>query len=413
MPFREDSLRLMTQGYAWLPDRRRTLGRRTVRTHLGGLPVLGLVGPASARFFYDEQRVRRSHAIPEPVQGTLFGKGAVHTLDGEVHRVRKAMFVRLLMDGGVDELAERARTAWDDAVPGWAEQQEIVLFRETAPVLTRAVTAWAGVPLADTEVVPFARDLQALVDGFATAGPRHWRARRARGRRQRWLAGMVEQVRAGALTARPGSVLEGISAHRDADGELLDPRVAAVELLNVIRPTVAISWFLAFSGHALIRWPENRKRLADGDPAFAEAWAHEVRRYYPFAPFIGGRASRAVEWDGERVPQHAMVLLDLYGQNHDPELWGDPYAFRPDRFLTDEGTVRDIGAYELVPQGGGDPHSGHRCPGEQITVAVLAALAVRLARLEVEVPEQDLTIPLHRIPSRPRSGIVLRVHGSA
>jgi fatty-acid peroxygenase len=411
MPFREDSLRLMTRGYGWLPDRRRALRRRTVRTHLGGLPVLGLEGPDAARFFYDEQHVRRSHAIPEPVQGTLFGKGAVHTLDGEQHRVRKAMFVSLLMDGGFDDLVERARTAWDDAVPGWAEQQEIVLFRESAPVLTRAVTGWVGVPLADEEVPAFARDLQAMVDGFATGGPRHWRARRARGRREGMLGRMVEQVRAGELDARAGSVLEVVSTHRDAEGELLDPRVAAVELLNVIRPTVAISWFLAFSGHALIRWPGNRERLAAGDPAFAEAWAHEVRRFYPFAPFVGGRAPRPVEWDGERVPAHSMVLLDLYGQNHDPQVWGDPYAFRPDRFLTAEGTVRDIGAFELVPQGGGDPRTGHRCPGELITVAVLSALAVRLARLAAEVPEQDVSIPLHRIPSRPRSGIVLRVSG--
>jgi fatty-acid peroxygenase len=188
--------------------------------------------------------------------------------------------------------------------------------------------------------------------------------------------------------------------------------VAAVELLNVIRPTVAISWFLAFAGHALIRWPGYRGQLAGGDPAFAEAWAHEVRRFYPFAPFVGGRAPREVEWDGERVPEGAIVLLDIYGQNHDPELWGDPYTFRPERFLDAHGAVRDIGAHELIPQGGGDPRSGHRCPGEQITVALLSALSVRLARLQADVPEQDLSISLRRIPARPRSGIVLRVHGA-
>jgi fatty-acid peroxygenase len=195
-----------------------------------------------------------------------------------------------------------------------------------------------------------------------------------------------------------------VAGHRDADGELLDPRVAAVELLNIIRPTTAISWFLAFSAHAMIRRPQYRDRLAEGDPAFADAFAHEVRRFYPFAPFIGGRAPREVEWDGERIPRNAMVLLDLYGQNHDPDLWGDPYAFRPERFVG-----REIGAYDLVPQGGGDPRTGHRCPGEQITVAVLSALADRLARLRFEVPEQDLTISLRRIPAKPAGGVVLRV----
>jgi fatty-acid peroxygenase len=99
-----------------------------------------------------------------------------------------------------------------------------------------------------------------------------------------------------------------------------------------------------------------------------------------------------------------MVLLDLYGQNHDPQLWEDPYAFRPERFLG-----REIGEFDLVPQGGGDPRTNHRCPGEQITVALLAALAPRLAALEADpAPDQDLTIALHRIPARPASGVVMR-----
>jgi fatty-acid peroxygenase len=96
----DNSLRVLAKGYAWLPDKRRALGRRTVATRLGGLPAFGLAGPEAARFLYDEDHVRRAHAIPEPVQGTLFGKGAVHGLDGHAHRVRKAMFVALLMDPG-------------------------------------------------------------------------------------------------------------------------------------------------------------------------------------------------------------------------------------------------------------------------------------------------------------------------
>jgi fatty-acid peroxygenase len=401
----DNTLRLLTEGYGWLPDKRRETGRRVVPARLMGLPAVALEGPEAARFFYDEDHVRRGGAIPEPVLGTLFGKGAVHTLDGSAHRARKALFVALLMGDGVDALVECATAAWDDAGKAWSRRRSIVLFDEAARVLTGAVCRWAGIPVPDGEVPAVARDLVAMVDGFATAGPRHWRARRARGRRERWLAQLVEDVRAGRATVPPGSAVDVVARHRDADGTLLEPRVAAVELLNVIRPTVAIAWFAAYAAHALIRWPANREQLAAGDPAFAEAFAHEVRRFYPFAPFVGGKAPRAVEWAGQRIPEGAMVLLDLYGQNHDPDLWDDPYAFRPERFLG-----RDIGAFELVPQGGGDPRSGHRCPGEQITVALLSTLAVRLARLEFDVPEQDLTISLRRIPARPASGVVLAVH---
>ncbi|WP_104524591.1 cytochrome P450 [Blastococcus atacamensis] len=409
MPRLENGLKLLAKGYAWLPDERRRTGNRAVGVRLGGLPAVGIEGPDAARFLYDEDHVRRSHAIPEPVQGTLFGKGAVHTLDGEMHRVRKAMFVALLMrEDGIALLVERTTAAWDAAVPTWSDRPEIVLFDEASRVLAGSVARWTGVPLRDDEVPGLARDLVAMVDGFATGGPRHFRARRARGRREKWLAQLVQDVRSGVTPVEEGSAVDVVSRHRDADGTQLPPRVAAVELLNIIRPTTAVAWFMAFSGHALIRWPAERPRLASGEPAFAEAWAHEVRRFYPFAPFIGGRAPQKLEFGGETIPKNAMVLLDLYGQNHDPQLWDTPYAFRPQRFLD-----REIGAFDLVPQGGGDPRTNHRCPGEQITVALLSALAVRLARLPYEVPDQDLTIALHRIPARPRSGVVLRVGSSA
>jgi fatty-acid peroxygenase len=407
MPRLDDTVQLLLKGYGWLPDRRRATGRRTVPARLLGLPAVGLEGPDGARWFYDEDHVRRAGALPEPVQATLFGKGAVHGLDGEEHRARKAMFVSLLMnDEGIAALVEHVTAAWDEAVKAWTRQRQIVLFDEAGRLLARAVTRWAGVPVTDDEVPSLAGDLTAMVDGFATGGPRHWRARRARGRREGWLAQVVEEVRRGARTAPAGSALAAVAEHRDSKGERLDPRVAAVELLNVIRPTTAICWFLAFSAHAMIRWPQVRERLRGGDPVYAEAFAHEVRRFYPFAPFVGGKAPREVEWDGRRIPQGAMVLLDLYGHNHDPEVWGDPYAFRPERFVG-----RDIGAFELVPQGAGDPRTNHRCPGEQIVVAVLAALAPRLARLDFDVPEQDLTISLRRIPALPASRVVLRVHG--
>src|SRR3954452_13410104 len=147
MPGFDNSLQLLAQGYGWLPNRRRALGRRTVPARLGGMRATGLEGPESARWFYDETHILRDGAVPEPVQATLFGKGAVHTLDGETHRVRKAMFVALLMaDHAIAELVERTTGAWDDAAKGWARRREIVLFDETSRVLAGTVTRWAGVP---------------------------------------------------------------------------------------------------------------------------------------------------------------------------------------------------------------------------------------------------------------------------
>ncbi|MDW5330786.1 cytochrome P450 [Plantactinospora sp. KLBMP9567] len=398
----DNTLRLAAEGYGWLPNLRRREGTQTVQTRLLGQRAVGLCGPDAARFFYDEAHIRRHGAIPGPVQDTLFGRRAVHTLDGADHRHRKAIFTSLLTPDAITTLQRYAGTAWNETVDRWPSWQPVVLFDEVSRVLTRAVCQWVGVPLAEPDVATVAADMVALVDGFGTLGPRHWRARQARGRRERWLAGLVEQVRQGRRAVDAGSAFDVIARYRDADGEPLDPRLAAVEILNLVRPTVAVCWFVSFAAHALHRWPELRARLRSGSADYVTAFGHEVRRFYPFAPFVAGHAVRDLAWQDVPIPAGSMVLLDLYGQNHLPELWPDPYVFDPERFLG-----REIGAFELVPQGGGDPRTGHRCPGETTTVALLATLTARLADLDYQVPEQDLGISLRRVPTRPRSGFVL------
>ncbi|MFJ8803437.1 cytochrome P450 [Streptomyces sp. NPDC102487] len=399
----DSTLELMTTGYAWLPNRRRRSAGRPVHTRLGGKNVVALHGPEAVRFFYDESHVKRGGALPGPVLDTLFGRGAVHTLDGGQHRVRKALFTLLLKDrGGLASLTDHLGVQWELARQRWAGRDRLVLFDESSLLITRAVCGWSGIPLTDDEAEETARDLVAMVDGFASAGPRHVRARRSRSRQEARLAQRVENIRNGGAEAPAGSVLEAVVQHRDADGLLLEPRTAAVEILNVIRPTVAVAWFITFAAHALHRWPEHRKILAGGDGAYARAFAHEVRRFYPFAPFVGGLAVADLRWDGQDIPAGSTVLLDLYGQNHDPQLWPDPYVFDPARFLGREPS-RD----ELVPQGGGDPAANHRCPGEDVTLTVLEALVPRLAALPYDVPDQDLRIPLHRIPTTPRSKFVI------
>ncbi|MEU8563419.1 cytochrome P450 [Streptomyces cyaneofuscatus] len=398
----DSTLPLLLQGYAWLPDRRRRSGGAPVRTRLLGKKTIALHGPAAVRFFYDEQHIRRQDALPQPVIDTLFGRGAVHTLDGERHRVRKSLFTGLLKDpSAVRELADQVGEGLEQARTEWSGRKRVVLFDELAGVLTRAVHTWAGVPLAEDELRSTAHDLIAMVDGFAAVGPRHLRARRARRRQEERLAPLVEAARAEA--GGPGStVFRTVAAHRDADGALLDPRTAAVEVLNVVRPTVAITWFAVFAAHALHRHPEHREALsADDGPAFGWAFAQEVRRFYPFAPFVGGLAAERLEWAGRTIAPGTMVLLDLYGLDHDPDLWPEPYRFDPSRFL-----AAPQPADALVPQGGG-PSDGHRCPGEDVTVSVLATVARFLARSAYEVPEQDLRIPLRRIPTAPRSGFVI------
>ncbi|WP_328466091.1 cytochrome P450 [Actinoplanes sp. NBC_00393] len=392
----DQTLAVALKGYAWLPDLRRRAGGGAVRTRVMGQPAVGICGPSAAQFFYGAGNLERHTALPGLVVHTLFGAGAVHTLDGGSHRLRKSLFTHLLLGDGIDTPAKLAGEAFDEAAAQWQGDTPVVLFDEAARVIAGAVTRWVGVPLEKRDERALAADLVAMVDGFATVGPRAARALAARRRQERRLSKIISAVRAKAPTAEPLSV---VAHHTDEHG-LLDPRTAAVELLNIIRPTTAVAWFVAFAAHALDRWPRHGIRLRAGDDEYTRAFVHEVRRFYPFAPFLGGRATRDHFFQGEPIPAGTLVLLDIYGQHHDPELWDEPYAFRPERFLG-----RDIGDFDLIPQGGGDPRTGHRCPGEKLTIALLGTLVQRLARLDYYLPPQNTDIDLSRIPARPRSGI--------
>src|SRR5690606_37860520 len=158
-----------------------------------------------------------------------FGEGAVHTLDGDEHRVRKAMFLGILTDPKrVDALVRRTAEAWDDASQRWISEPSVVLFDEAAQVITRAVCGWAGVPLDDKDVPLWAKQFVATVDGFATPSVRHLQARLARKRLEGWLTRLIVATRngaAGSLSGTTGSesVVELVAHHRDTDGGLLKP----------------------------------------------------------------------------------------------------------------------------------------------------------------------------------------------
>jgi len=148
---------------------------------------------------------------------------------------------------------------------------------------------------------------------------------------------------------------------------------------------------------------EWRGRIAqdDGD---RDRFVEEVRRTAPFIPFIGGRVRAPFEWRGHAFGQGDWVLIDLWGTDRDPRSWNEPDAFRPERFAE-----KPPNAFDLIPQGGGDPALDHRCPGEEITIAVMRAAARLLtAAMRYDLPAQDLTVNLAHVPARPRSGLRLR-----
>jgi fatty-acid peroxygenase len=396
---RDRTLELVRRGYPWAASLRQ--GKGAVPTRLLGRRAVVVGGPAGVRRFYDP-RLRRRGAFPLPVKLVLFGPGTVHGLDDAEHRLRKALFLGVITPETVAELGERAEREWAAAIAGWSGRERVVLFDEAVQVLAASVLPWAGVPVADGELPRRARQLATVLHGFAAPGPAYARAVVARLQVGRWAKGLIRDVRAGRLDPPPGTALHAAAHATNHAGRLLPERVAATTLLNVVRPTVAVAWFVAFAGKALHEHPDWRERIAAGDERAVEAFVHEVRRLYPFVPVLAARARQEQDVLGIRVPRGGLVVLDVHGTDHDPAHWPDPDRFDPERFL---GAPVDPDT--LVPQGGGDVVTGHRCPGEGVTLTMLAVAVRALARLSPAMPPQDLGYDITRIPTRPRSGVVL------
>lgn len=403
-PLPESTLALLADPYGLIQRRCRELGADLFETRLLLQRTICMTGPEAARLFYDPSHFQREGAAPVRLKATLFGRGGVQGLDGGAHRHRKLMFMSMMSPEALQRLVDIAADQWRTHARRWAAAGETVaLYEQAHEVLTRAVCAWAGVPLAEDEVPRRTRQLVALFEGAGAVGPRHWRALLARKQADAWLAGVVEQIRAGRLSVPEGSPVHVVATHRGPDGELLSPQVAAVEINNVLRPTVAVSVFITFVAHALHAHPASRQRVAAGDEAYLERFVQEVRRFYPFFPAAAARTRHAFAWQGYRFPAGVRVLLDLYGTNHDPRAWGSPERFHPDRFLREEP-----GMYNLIPQGGGDHHEHHRCPGEWIAIELMKGAARFLTReLRYDVPPQDLEIESARLPALPRSRFVM------
>jgi fatty-acid peroxygenase len=397
------SATFMREGYAFMPTRHAALDSDVFATRLMLRRALCVRGEDAGRMFYQPGRFTRRHALPATTMALLQDFGSVMALDGEAHRKRKAMLMSLFGPLERQRLVGLAAAEWRTQFARWPSAPRVVVHEAAQEVLCRAVCRWAGIPVNAGEAAQRTREFASMIAGAGSVGPRNWRGLLMRHRTEQWARALVDAVRAGQVQPPFDSPLNVIARHRDADGELMNRKHAGVELINLLRPTVAVARYIAFALLAMHEHPQCRARIMAGDDAYATHFMQEVRRYYPFIPAMGGRALHDFEWRGLQVKKGTWVLFDLYGTNHHPALWGDPDVFRPERFERWQSS-----GFDFVPHGGGDHYSGHRCPGEAVTGdLVKSALQLFAGEIAYEVPPQDLTVSLRRIPTLPASGFVI------
>jgi fatty-acid peroxygenase len=400
----DSSLAIVADPYGFIGKRCDRVGADLFRTRLLFATNICLRGRDAAEIFYDQDRFYRKGAVVPRAEIVLTGRGGVQGLDHDPHHHRKAMFTSVVGPHTACDVANRCLEGWRSRVKRWSTQDSVVFYNETREVICRAARDWAGVPISDAELPRITWILSLLYEFPVAIGWRHWRARYYRKVADRWAAGIIDDVRAGRIKPPAGSALDVVANHRDQAGQLLEPKVAGVELQNVLRPTVAVSVFVVYAAKMLHEHPECRALLAQGGDEYAELFVMEVRRHCPFFPAVAARVRHDFEWRGYHFPKDTRVIFGLHATNHDPKLWDAPEEFRPERFRGWE-----FDPLSFVPQGGGDREVGHRCPGDRFSAEITKAAVKFLTEdIRYDLPPQDLSLEMTHMPALPRSRFVIR-----
>jgi cytochrome P450 len=162
---------------------------------------------------------------------------------------------------------------------------------------------------------------------------------------------------------------------RDEDGKPLSDRELRDELITLLvagHETTATG--LAWAFERIVRVPGGLERLADDEdgPAYADAVVHETLRLRPPIPIVARRVVGEPFMLGDReIPPGVMIAPCIYLVHRRPDLYEDPYAFRPERFLD-----RAPETYSWLPFGGGM----RRCIGASFAVLEMSTILRTVAR---------------------------------
>jgi cytochrome P450 len=332
----------------------------------------------------------------------FLGHKSVLLLDGASHLGQRKLLLppfhgeRMRRHVGLmQDIAEREVASWplNEPFAVHPRMQDLTL-----EVIMRIVF---GVDEGDPRLATLRRHLRAFLD--STVDPAELRKLLLygpeRADRRRIFAAVldpVDAVIADVITdhrrrddlADRDDVLSMLLLARHEDGAAMDPTELRDELVTLLvagheTTATALAWAL----ERLTRHPAALERLTEetraGDEEYLDAVIRETLRLRPVLPFVGRKLTQPQTIGGWDLPAGARVAPSIHLVHRRPDLYPDPAAFRPERWLG----VRP-NPYTYLPFGGGV----RRCLGASFAEtemrAVLGSIVARV-RLRPARPESE------------------------
>ena len=419
-------LRFAVDGGAWAERLTRDYGETlTLRMPTLGPVVVTTSPPLIKRVFTADPEVLQAGQGNRPL-AVLLGPGSLLLLDGAEHLRQR----RLLLPPFHGERLERYRDLIDDladqALDRWPVGEPFALLPRMQELMLEIILRVVlGVREAERlgELRVSLRRTLALSSSaqstyrYALRGlgaMRTWRAlRRAIADSDAILFAELRRRRSEPDLAERDDILTLLVQARDEEGNGLDDKALRDQVITLLvagHETTATGLTWAFE--RLLRNADALARLTgearDGrEETYADAVVAETLRLRPPIAFVSRRLRRPWELDGHLLPARAFVVPAIALTHRRADLYPDPLAFRPERFLANRPET-----YAWLPFGGGT----RRCIGAAFATLEMKRVlhvVLRRARLEAAATRSE-RMTRRAVVYAPRDGgLVTLTHRSA
>jgi cytochrome P450 len=393
------------------------------RAELGETFQASLFGPGELVFVSDPPSLKALFAadrvntiapgrniILEP----LLGAGSLLLQEGEEHLRRRKLMLPPFHGERMRAYEEVIVEATERAIASWPQGEEFALHPSmqaiTLEVILRAVfgveDAGRRDELRDGLVEILGSTASPIAIGYATPGvrrmPLYRRLNELRDRTDAVLFAEIADRRRDPEAAEREDILSLLVSARFEDGSAMDDSELRDQLMTLLlagHETTATG--LAWAFDLLLHNPEPLERLRaelDHDESeYLAAVVDESLRVRPVVPFTGRELRADAELGGFRLPSRTVVMAAIYLTHTRADVYEDPYAFRPERFLGDAAPE----TFSWIPFGGGT----RRCIG-----AAFAQLEMRVA-IETILRSVDLRAASPRLERPTRRNVTLSPAG--
>jgi cytochrome P450 len=352
---------------AFMEDCRRRYGDSFSVRFLGfERPMVMISDPAAIKALYQE----RSHGLPpgrDVVLGPILGAKSLLLQEGAEHLSRRRLMLPPFhgermrsYEATMNEIVEAEVDSWPlgEEFPIHSRMQAVTL-----EVILRVVFGVSSGPRLDRLRGTLGTVLQETADpgrqvlGLALQrfGGRGMFARfegQLREVDELLLAEIAEHRTRPDLEERE-DILSMLMLAEFEDGTRMEDRELRDQLMTLLlagHETTATA--LAWTFDLLLRHPAELGRLRDslqvGEEDYLRATISESLRLRPVIPLAGRRLGADLVADGMTLPAGTDVTPSIWLTHTRPDLYPEPFAFKPERFLEDGPDT-----YAWIPFGGG------------------------------------------------------------